>query len=113
MSPELAFQARVCSSPDGTGLSRRNSCDTVPRELSNIHRLVNHKPVHGVPTMAKCPNCKKPVVLNEKSAPTADSRPVQKEVVGKVKKEVMYSCPHCECVLGFGFFLGGVLTGRP
>jgi len=30
-----------------------------------------------------------------------------------VKKEIMYSCPHCDCVLGFSFFLGGVLTGRP
>jgi hypothetical protein len=30
-----------------------------------------------------------------------------------VKKEVMYSCPHCDAVLGFGFFIGGLLTGRP
>jgi hypothetical protein len=38
---------------------------------------------------------------------------VHKDVVGVVKKEIMYSCPHCECVLGFGFFIGGLLTGRP
>jgi len=38
---------------------------------------------------------------------------VYKEVTGNVKKEIMYSCPHCDCVLGFGFFLGGKLTGRP
>ena len=63
--------------------------------------------------MAKCPHCKKPVTLNEKAAASPDSRPVRKEVVGTVKKEVMYSCPHCDCVLGFSFFLGGVLTGRP
>jgi hypothetical protein len=34
-------------------------------------------------------------------------------VVGTVKKEIMYSCPHCGCVLGFAFFIGGMLTGRP
>lgn len=62
--------------------------------------------------MAKCPHCKKPVTLSEQTA-SADSRPVRKEVVGIVKKEVMYSCPHCDCVLGFSFFFGGVLTGRP
>jgi hypothetical protein len=62
--------------------------------------------------MAKCPYCNKPITLNQKPA-SSDSRPVLKEVVGKVKKEVMYSCPHCDCVLGFSFFFGGVLTGRP
>jgi hypothetical protein len=62
--------------------------------------------------MAKCPHCKKPVTLSEKTG-SSDSQPVRKEVAGKVKKEVMYSCPHCDCVLGFGFFFGGVLTGRP
>jgi hypothetical protein len=30
-----------------------------------------------------------------------------------VKKEIMYSCPHCDAVLGFGFFIGGLLTHRP
>lgn len=63
--------------------------------------------------MTKCPHCKKAVTLSEKGAALPDSRPVRKEVVGKVKKEVMYSCPHCDCVLGFSFFFGGVLTGRP
>lgn len=63
--------------------------------------------------MATCPHCKQPVTLNEKGATSPESRPVRKEVVGSVKKEVMYSCPHCDCVLGFSFFLGGVLTGRP
>jgi len=62
--------------------------------------------------MAKCPQCKKLVSLN-KRAGSSDSRPVCKEVVGTVKKEVMYSCPHCDCVLGFSFFLGGTVTGRP
>ena len=66
----------------------------------------------GERNMAKCPHCKKPVILNGKAAST-EPRPVRKEVVGRVKKEVMYSCPHCDCVLGFSFFLGGVLTGRP
>lgn len=62
--------------------------------------------------MPKCPYCKKPVTLSVKTA-GSDAQPVRKEVVGKVKKEVLYSCPHCECVLSFSFFLGGVLTGRP
>jgi len=62
--------------------------------------------------MAKCPHCNKLVTLSEKTG-TSDSRPVRKEIVGKVKKEVMYSCPHCDAVLGFGFFVGGLLTGRP
>jgi hypothetical protein len=38
---------------------------------------------------------------------------VHKETTGLVKKEIMYSCPHRDSVLGFGFFFGGVLTGRP
>ena len=45
---------------------------------------------------------------------SADSiEEVHKEVSGVVKKEIMYSCPHCEAILGFGFFVGGLLTGRP
>ena len=63
--------------------------------------------------MAKCPHCKKPVRLASRADDPLESRPVRKEVVGTLKKEVMYSCPHCECVLGFGYFLGGLLTGRP
>ncbi len=64
--------------------------------------------------MAKCPYCKQPVTLE---ATTRDSREhpddVHKDVAGVVKKEIMYSCPHCESILGFGFFIGGLLTGRP
>ena len=63
--------------------------------------------------MAKCPHCEKPVTLDEQVTSTAEARPVRKQVVGAVKKEIMYFCPHCECVLGFGFFMGGVFTGRP
>lgn len=57
---------------------------------------------------AKCPHCEQPVVLSE-SGPDE----VVKEVKGTFKKEIMYSCPHCGRVLGFGFFMGGLLTGRP
>ncbi len=53
--------------------------------------------------MAKCPHCEKEVDLAN----------VRREVQGAIKKEVMYSCPHCNSVLGFAFFFGGVLTGRP
>ena len=64
--------------------------------------------------MALCPHCKQPVTL-EKARREAGDLPeeVHKEVVGFVKKEIMYSCPHCDCVLGFGFFFGGLATGRP
>lgn len=42
--------------------------------------------------MAKCPYCKKKVDLN--------SIKQEKKGVGIFKQEVMYSCPHCESVLG-------------
>ncbi len=63
--------------------------------------------------MPKCPYCKKPVTLSDKPTRGAETQSVRKEVIGSVKKEVMYFCPHCECILGFGFFMGGILTGRP
>ena len=64
--------------------------------------------------MAKCPFCQKPVSLSltrREAGELPDG--VHKDVVGSVKKEIMYSCPHCDAILGFGFFIGGVLTGRP
>ncbi len=63
--------------------------------------------------MAKCPYCKKSVTLAETKKESAESEEVHKDVVGVFKKEIMYSCPHCEMILGFGFYLGGMLTGRP
>ena len=63
--------------------------------------------------MPKCPYCKKPVSLEETKKESAESNEVQKDVSGVIKKEVMYSCPHCDLILGFGFFLGGLFTGRP
>jgi hypothetical protein len=61
--------------------------------------------------MAKCPYCDKSVLLAPRRLEKENE--VCKEVKGTVKKEVMYSCPHCEKVLGFSFFIGGVITGRP
>jgi phage terminase large subunit GpA-like protein len=61
--------------------------------------------------MAKCPHCEKQVNLESTKKERFDE--VRKDVEGLVKKEVMYSCPHCDCVLGFAFFLGGIATGRP
>ena len=61
--------------------------------------------------MAKCPYCEKHVVL--KASGSENENEVRKETKGTIKKEVMYSCPHCDKVLGFGFFLGGMITGRP
>jgi uncharacterized protein with PIN domain len=57
--------------------------------------------------MAICPYCQKNVTL------TDSENKVTKETTGFIKKEVMYSCPHCNKVLGFAFFLGGLITGRP
>jgi hypothetical protein len=53
------------------------------------------------------------VALEEKTRVATGAGVVRREVVGKIKKEVMYVCPHCDCVLGFAFFFGGLLTGRP
>ena len=61
--------------------------------------------------MAKCPHCEKTVSLD--TARRDQRTEVHKESVGVAKKEVMYSCPHCDCVLGFAFFMGGLLSGRP
>jgi hypothetical protein len=64
--------------------------------------------------MAKCPHCKQTVTMDGATREVAtEADEVHKDVVGVVKKEIMYSCPHCDCVLGFGFFIGGLLTGRP
>ena len=61
--------------------------------------------------MAKCPHCNEPVVI--KATGGSRKNEVCREVKGVVKKEIMYSCPHCERVLGFGSFIGGLITGRP
>jgi hypothetical protein len=61
--------------------------------------------------MAKCPHCKELVTLD--SAKRDRKGGVHKDTEGAIKKEIMYSCPHCDCVLGFAFFIGGLITGRP
>ncbi|MBN1845978.1 MAG: hypothetical protein JW810_09860, partial [Sedimentisphaerales bacterium] len=53
--------------------------------------------------MALCPHCEKELTLADVNA----------DVSGSLKKEVMYSCPYCRKILGFAYFLGGLLTGRP
>jgi hypothetical protein len=64
--------------------------------------------------MAKCPHCGQPVTLDRAKREVATAADeVHKDIAGVVKKEIMYSCPHCDSILGFGFFLGGLLTGRP
>lgn len=66
--------------------------------------------------MPKCPYCKQVVTLdktNRESADVATPEGIHREVEGVVKKEIMYSCPHCDSILGFGFFFGGLLTHRP
>jgi len=66
--------------------------------------------------MPKCPYCKQIVTLEKTRRESADiSVPegVQREISGMIKKEIMYSCPHCDSILRFGFFFGGLLTDRP
>ena len=62
--------------------------------------------------MSKCPYCNEPLTLAAGSSSERKNE-VLREVKGFIKKEIMYSCPHCQCVLGFGSFFGGLLTGRP
>ncbi len=63
--------------------------------------------------MAKCPYCKQPVTLETGEEETGiPGDEVRKQEESLITKEVTYSCPHCEAILGFGFFIGGVLTGR-
>jgi phage terminase large subunit GpA-like protein len=61
--------------------------------------------------MPLCPHCEKTVTLESTKKDSHDE--VKKEIEGFIKREVMYSCPHCNKVLGFAFFLGGLATGRP
>ena len=70
--------------------------------------------------MAKCPYCKQHLSLERTNKEYVESQEslesvqeIHKDVSGLVKKEIMYSCPHCDSILGFGFFFGGLLTGRP
>jgi hypothetical protein len=66
--------------------------------------------------MPKCPYCKQVVTLEKTNKQHADvtlPEGVDREVSGTIKKEIMYSCPHCDSILGFGFFIGGLLTHRP
>ncbi len=70
--------------------------------------------------MAKCPHCEQHLSLENANKEAVESEEhldsieeVHKDVSGLFKKEIMYSCPHCDSILGFGFFIGGVLTGRP
>jgi hypothetical protein len=80
---------------------------TADRHPEQLHRTVEE-------TMAKCPHCKQTVTLDRTTREVGMAPDdVHKDVVGVVKKEIMYSCPHCDSVLGFGFFIGGLLTGRP
>gem|GEM_PF-426928 len=65
------------------------------------------KKIREVP-MAKCPYCEKTITLKK-----GEQNQIRRQTEGVVKKEVLYSCPHCETVLGFGFFLGGLVTGQP
>jgi len=65
--------------------------------------------------MPKCPYCEQAVALEETRKEHVDvsvPEEVEREVSGIIKKEIMYSCLHCDSILGFGFFFGGLLTGR-
>lgn len=59
--------------------------------------------------MARCPYCEKEVTLKERDS--SDPSAVRKatRTIWALRKEVMYSCPHCEKVLGFATPRIGVL----
>lgn len=61
--------------------------------------------------MPLCPYCSQVVSLESTKKENRDE--IQKEIEGLVKKEVMYTCPHCDKILGFAFFFGGIATRRP
>ena len=62
--------------------------------------------------MAKCPHCDQEITINSTKKEEGVEE-LHKEIEGIFKKEVMYSCPHCDRVLGFAFFFGGLATHRP
>ncbi len=62
--------------------------------------------------MALCPYCEKEVTLHS-TRKEEGSESVRKDIEGLIKREVMYSCPHCDKVLGFAFFFGGHAFNRP
>lgn len=62
--------------------------------------------------IAKCPYCEGVITLAPNS-PNPDAREIKRSTEGFVKKEIMYICPHCDKILGFGFFMGGLFTSRP
>jgi len=62
--------------------------------------------------MPKCPYCSNSVTLDRKHAESAGPE-IRREKKGFLKKEIMYVCPHCDRVLGFATYFGGLLTGRP
>jgi hypothetical protein len=64
--------------------------------------------------MPKCPYCRQTLALEHTRRNTMQPvEEVNREIEGFVKKEIMYSYLHCDSILGFGFFIGGLLTGRP
>ena len=46
------------------------------------------------------------------SADVSAPEGIHRDVSGLILKEIMYSCPHCDSTLGFGFF-PNLLTDRP
>ena len=54
--------------------------------------------------MPLCPHCSQQVTPDSATKDSHDE--IHKEIEGFIKKEVMYSCPHCDKILGFAYFLG-------
>jgi len=62
--------------------------------------------------MPKCPYCKQVLTLDKTNREAADVsflEGVEREVSGLVKKEIMYSCPHCDSILGLASSLAACL----
>ncbi|MBM4102525.1 MAG: hypothetical protein FJ263_00540 [Planctomycetes bacterium] len=58
--------------------------------------------------MGKCPHCEKDVTLKYAGG---EAQEILRQVQGLMKKEVMYVCPHCRHILGFGR-ISWFLTGQ-
>jgi hypothetical protein len=55
--------------------------------------------------MPKCPHCDGALTIH--ANPEGDAKEVRREIKGRLKKEALYFCPHCDKVLGFAYFFGG------
>jgi len=56
--------------------------------------------------MSKCPYCNEPVTLNADKSDKKNEVTMEIKARVFIKQQIMYSCPHCDKVLGFAFYIG-------